>query len=367
MKGSSNRDKFIIEKVNILSKETTGVKFVSKESFAFMENVNEINTSDINDKGSVNSHFLNCFYTNIRSLMNNQKRDEMLALIEEHKIDIIGFTESWAHEGILDSEVSFAGFNLFRRDRADGRKGGGVMLFIRDSICAVDVTDKTNGRNESVWVKIRCKNKLELCIGVCYRSPNLGDEEYRCLMEAIKYFSEESVIIMGDFNFRDIDWKRLYANSSKGQDFLDVINDSFLTQHVYDGTRGGNVLDLIFSSDTGLVEDIEICCPISNSDHNSLLFKICVDVGDDSTSRVVYNYHKADLGKINSDLNDISWGDRFINKNVEAMWNELIGELMKCRDKYVPVRKITKGKCPKWMKKRILKKYKEKKQNVGEV
>ena len=58
----------------------------------------------------------------------------MLLLIEEHQIDIIGLTESWSHEGILDGEVSFDGFNLFRRDRSDGRRGGGVMLFVKDNI-----------------------------------------------------------------------------------------------------------------------------------------------------------------------------------------------------------------------------------------
>jgi endonuclease/exonuclease/phosphatase family metal-dependent hydrolase len=81
-------------------------------------------------------------------------------------------------------------------------------------------------------------------------------------METIRHFSKDSVIIMGDFNQKDIDWKQLQSESSKGQDFLDVINDLFLTQHVDQKTRGSNILDLVFSSEEGLVEDLEIYSPI---------------------------------------------------------------------------------------------------------
>ncbi len=116
--------------------------------------INNSTTCSESNETKLGSTSLNCFYTNIRSLTNNHKRDEMLALIDEHKIDIIGFTESWSHEGILDSEVNFEGFNLFRRDRTDGRRGGGVMLFVRDSIFAINVTDQSIGNNDSVWVKL---------------------------------------------------------------------------------------------------------------------------------------------------------------------------------------------------------------------
>ena len=69
---------------------------------------------------------------------------------------------------------------MFRRDRVDGRRGGGVMLFVRDRIFAVDITDMFIGDNESVWVKLSCNKNLEVCVGVCYRSPNINDEENRC-------------------------------------------------------------------------------------------------------------------------------------------------------------------------------------------
>ena len=99
-----------------------------------------------------------------------------------------------------------------------------------------------------------CNKNLEVCVGVCYRSPNINDEENRCLMNAIKFFSKDLVVIMGDFNQKDINWKLLQPDSRKGQDFLEVMNELFLTQHVHQGTRGANLLDLVFSSQPELVE-----------------------------------------------------------------------------------------------------------------
>ena len=272
------------------------------------ENIN--NSSSINKRVKELST-LNCLYTNIRSLTNNYKREEMLAVIEEHKIDIIGITESWSHDGILDSEICFDSFNLFRRDRTDGRKGGGVMLFVRDNIPAVNVTDNVIGNNESVWVKIGFNDNVEMRIGVCYRSPNIDDEENKCLMDTIRFFSSDVVVIMGDFNHRDIDWKRWHSDSSKGQEFLEVVNDLFLTQHVNEKTRGSNILDLVFSSESGLVEDLEICSPISNSDHNCILFNICVDLKTEVVVNEIFNYHQADFASINYVLGGIDWDENF--------------------------------------------------------
>ena len=104
-------------KIKVINFEEKGsdIKFVNASISNPSGNDNKI-------RGSLN---LNCFYTNIRSLTNNYKRDELLLLIEEHQFDIIWLAESWSHEGILDGEVSFDGFNLFRKDRSDGRRGGG--------------------------------------------------------------------------------------------------------------------------------------------------------------------------------------------------------------------------------------------------
>ena len=53
---------------------------------------------------------------------------------------------------------------------------------------------------------------------------------------------------MGDFSHGHIQWKSLENKGGDNQQFLVLIQDSFLTQHVLEPTRGENVLDIVLSS-----------------------------------------------------------------------------------------------------------------------
>jgi hypothetical protein len=80
-----------------------------------------------------------------------------------------------------------------------------------------------------------------------------------------------------------------------GAIFVEAVTDSFLTQHVKEATRGNNILDLVFSSEPDMVEDLLIDCPVSNSDHNVLRWTlICSVVKEDSEVKKL-NYHKVKL------------------------------------------------------------------------
>ena len=60
--------------------------------------------------------------------------------------------------------------------------------------------------------------------------------------------SKGECVIMGDFNHGHIQWESLESARGDDHQFLLLTQDCFLTQHVLEPTRGGNVLDLILSS-----------------------------------------------------------------------------------------------------------------------
>ena len=62
---------------------------------------------------------------------------------------------------------------------------------------------------------------------------------------------------MGDFNHGHIQWKSLESTWGEDQQFLFLIQDSFLTQHVLEPTRGENVLDIVLSSQKELVDNVK--------------------------------------------------------------------------------------------------------------
>ena len=94
------------------------------------------------------------------------KIDLLQATVYDLLPDVIGITESWTHEDVLDSELTISGFHLFRCDRKNGFTGGGVLLYVKDILNPVEYHTK-GYYGEHVWCKIH-----DLLIGLCYRSDN---------------------------------------------------------------------------------------------------------------------------------------------------------------------------------------------------
>jgi hypothetical protein len=181
---------------------------------------------------------------------------------------------------------------------------------------------------------------------VCYKSPSIEDYELEQLFCSIKEASRNQVLIMGDFNYPDIDWDTLSHNHSSS-DFIDLILDSYLIQHVNEPTRENNILDLVFTSESSMVENLEIKEHLSTSDHNIICWDLICKTDISQTSVIKYNYSTADYVKINKHLNDIDWETSLKDLDPESMWetfcdlvNEVIIKLvpkMRSKSKGVPV------------------------------
>ena len=61
----------------------------------------------------------------------------------------------------------------------------------------------------------------------------------------------------GRFNHGHIQWKSLESTGGEDQQFLFLIQHSFLTQHVLEPTRGENVLYILLSSQEELVDNVK--------------------------------------------------------------------------------------------------------------
>ncbi|PKU47917.1 rna-directed dna polymerase from mobile element jockey-like [Limosa lapponica baueri] len=89
---------------------------------------------------------LKCIYTNVRSMGN--KQEELEAIVRHESCDVVAITETWWDESNVWS-AAIDGYKLFRKDR-QGRRGGGVALYVRDDYECVELTEG-NGRVECLW------------------------------------------------------------------------------------------------------------------------------------------------------------------------------------------------------------------------
>ena len=84
------------------------------------------------------------------------------------------------------------------------------------------------------------------------------------LMEEINPVKVDHKIVTGDFNFPEVNWQNYTTTESENGisfRFIEKIRDGFLHQHVMEATRfrgnsATNTLDLIFTSDDSIIDNI---------------------------------------------------------------------------------------------------------------
>jgi ribonucleases P/MRP protein subunit RPP40 len=314
-----------------------------------------------NKKASVSGSRLSCLYLNARSIVNKHK--ELEAYVREENIDIIGITETWMNESISDSEMSIEGYTLLRKDRNDSEKhrGGGVALYVQvDLSCVIREELYEQHFPESLWCNISCLGENTL-IGVCYRAPDSKQLSDLALYSLIDRASNDNVVIMGDFNFPELDWSRP-ETIDESHPFVECLSNNFLSQAVEQPTRENNYLDLVLSSDSNLIENVRVGEPFETSDHQIIRFNL---VGNKVLDRVIkksFNYFKADYNKIRGHARAMNWDTNLSLTNLEDSWAKLKGDLIEIRNKFVPVNKPIRcmPKC-KWVTRKVTKLRKAKK------
>ena len=161
---------------------------------------------------------------------------------------------------------------------------------------------------------------------------------------------------MGDFNHGHIQWNSLESTGSEDQQFLFLIQDSFLTQHMLEPTRGENVLDIVLSSQKELVDNVKIFEPLSNSDHNQIHFD--VNVKSESKNKKTYkrNFHKGNYEDMRKYLAKLDWNNMLMNKTAIECWNILKYEIESIINKFFPSKNKENGAERNTCQKRLLEK-----------
>ena len=79
-------------------------------------------------EGGKTSAHLKCMYTNAHSMGN--KQEELETMMKQENYHVMAITETW-WDVSHDWSAPVEGYKFFRRDR-QGRRGGGVALYVRD-------------------------------------------------------------------------------------------------------------------------------------------------------------------------------------------------------------------------------------------
>ena len=168
---------------------------------------------------------------------------ELLAFLDFHQPHVVAIQETK-----IDSSIATSGpfpetcpYSIYRKDR--NIHGGGVMLLVHKAISHMPITELEND-SDSIWVKVFAK-KTSYFVASWYRPPGSTSEEFQLLLENSLIRTHHkgkklpSTRVLGDFNFKDIDWPDRLSKSgstlsqSEGQILSDIMNDHCLEQMVH--------------------------------------------------------------------------------------------------------------------------------------
>lgn len=310
-------------------------------------------------------HHLVCLYTNANSVIG--KMNELRQRVATGNFDIVGITETFAHPGVEDAELGLEGYNLFRKDRHE-QKGGGVALYIRDSISATLHTMLSKSKfEESIWCTVK-GDKTEVLVGLVYRSPSSTEANNCKLLNDIHMAADlckdrQLLLLMGDFNFPEINYRVNQVSAGSGsasEIFYTTTEDLFLTQYVEEPTRvrdhnKPSILDYIFTNEEDLIEEkIAYETPLGKSDHVVLTWKTTISATATDSKQKKHNYWKGNYRAINAALSTVDWEAEMSDKSVNEKWQLFKDIMSHLIIEFIPIKKNGRRKKNCWITKETL-------------
>ena len=190
---------------------------------------------------------------------------------------------------------------------------------------------------------------LFLGLGI-YRSPSSdgrqSTEELCKLLESVHASKPTHLVIVGDFNYKEIDWNLGMSQASDGHythKFVSTIHDCFLTQHVLTPThhmpnKTPSILDLVFSSEENMISDLRHHPPLGNSHHDCLSFDVRCYIDIPQSNPTVRDVHRADFESMACALRESTIAQELLTLDVHQGWDRLIQLLRTIEIQYVPLK-----------------------------
>ena len=302
---------------------------------------------------------LKIMYTNADMLVN--KKQELKDRITIEWPDIIGINEVKLKNmnGIELKKEEFKPdnekYDIFEKN-VEKEGGRGQLMFTDKKLKAEEI--KLNSKAEEVLaIKIDTDKGDSLVIALMYRSPSSTKEDSKLIRQAIEEISNmnsSDIIIMGDFNYKEINWEDEKGSGKEQDKFIACVQQNMLSQHVKDVSRfrGDNKpsrVDLVFATEEDMISEMEYQSPLGKSDHKVLVFQADITIKRNIKLDKKRIYKKANLEGMVEDMN-LDWETTLNNKenSLEGMVSKLNGKFNAVIDKHIPTCIIdnTKGMRP---------------------
>ena len=283
---------------------------------------------------------------NCRSIKN--KLSFFQSLIYAKSFDVFCITESWLSDSIYNEEVLPHGYVIYRRDRPGPTRGGGVFIAVSQRISSKLIF--ISPTIEMIAIELILHRHMIIC---CIYIPPQSSENYITdVIESLHQLPPNlQLIILGDFNFPEIEWETLNSSSSSGSLLCDHLFSLNLIQLIDEPTHiQGNILDVIITNQPDQISNLTVdkSSSCSKSDHYLITFNVNAGGRLPSSKPLPKNafiYSKADMSGLlfhlwNADI------DKPI-EDINGAWCHLKYIILNACHKFIPCAKLS-NSSPKW-------------------
>ena len=264
---------------------------------------------------------------------------------------------------ITDKELEIAGYQIFRRDRPKGIRGG-VAVYARNDLKILRRHDLEDPTIEGLWVEVFPPKSHSFLVGTFYRPQATSDYAVPDFMPILENCYQRATargkeaIVTGDLNCDLLPSKTTLKECKQLKLLLKTENLSqFITQPTRITKHSKTLLDVIITNSPANIRDSGVLS-LSLSDHEMVY---CIRklnwMKAPPEVKVFRNYAKYDPDKFSDELKRIDWnceqdpsGTNVSEKvNVNELWTDFESKFLEVADRHAPlIQKTVRGlnSCP---------------------
>ena len=244
---------------------------------------------------------------NVWSILNEEKLENFLQILEDNDISIACITESWFDEksGVFSQKIQSRGYKLHHAYRENQRGGGVAVMFKKQfSVKPGDASSFEYSSFEYAYIVITLNSKRRLILVCVYRKQEINlslfIEEFTLFMDKTTNRGE-MFIVLGDFNV----WIEIEDNQDARELTL-LMNTFGLTQKVNGPThRGGHTLDHVYVNEFQMEIDCQVLPDTMGltTDHLPITLNVPTPTNNNKTQSLTFrNLKNIDIELFRRDL-----------------------------------------------------------------
>ena len=217
-------------------------------------------------------------HLNVRFVASRENFYLLKQTVTTNSFDIFTVSESWLDRTVCDADILIPGYTTFRQDRGPYKRGGGVLVYVKDiyKACVIEKWSSVSESNfQQLWLKVQYKKFKSFLLCTVYRPPDAPIDFLENLSETFvdSLLHGSNVIILGDLNCN------LIGSDPDGHALSDFCSTFGLSQLVKTATRvtekSKSLIDVALTTN----ENIIYACDVMQSaisDHSlvSLTLKL---------------------------------------------------------------------------------------------